>query len=225
MNPSIPSLRSIALHKCILNANNIASVGDLPYLLIKPILQACSAAQLLSLETQSPHLIEDTQDLWRRHVSERFPTYTGAAYDGDWRGLYERLKAEEVRKLESASARLREKNGVLRREKEAKRIVVIEQPKRLPLGAGVRKRFSVAQQGVGSPQKKKNSLLEKARRDTSISKLNYAGATPFGKSPTVGRLGRTVNGMVKPKREPAPPNDRNVFGRLFESPKVRPDLP
>jgi len=200
-------------------------VSDLPYHLTKPILQACSAAQLLSLETQSPHLIEDTLDLWRRHVSERFPTYTGAAYDGDWRGLYERLKAEEVRKLESASARLREKNGVLRREKEAKRIVVIEQPKRISLGvkgAGVRKRLSVGigQQGVGSPQKKKNNLLEKARRDTSMSKLNYAGATPFGKTATVGRNVSRVNGMVKPKREPAPPNDRNIFGRQFETPKV-----
>src|SRR5262245_34676780 len=106
-NPLIPTLRACALRVCIANANNFDSLGDLPSVLVKPILHACSSAQLALLEDKSPHLRDDTQDIWQRHVAERFRVAYQKRGDEDWRGLYERLKSEEDERLEQATARLR----------------------------------------------------------------------------------------------------------------------
>lgn len=138
-NPRIPTLRALALRLCVMNANNFVSLGDLPCLLVKPILQACSATNLAHLEDQSPHLREDTEDLWQRHVAERFKQVYQKHEDEDWRGLYDRLKFQQSERLREATARLRAKNGKLKEEKLAKQIIVID-PKKTPV-KGERKRL------------------------------------------------------------------------------------
>jgi hypothetical protein len=146
-NPFIPTLRTLALRLCILNANNFISLGDLPFLLVQPILQACSAAQLALLENQSPHLREDTQEFWARHVAERFKR-SDERHDGeDWRDVYERLKIDEEERLESATARLRAKNGKIKEEKLAKRIVVID-PRKTPV-SGIKRTHPFTSKTLG----------------------------------------------------------------------------
>jgi elongin-A len=135
---TLPTLRELALRICVINANNFASLGDLPYVLVKPILQACSATQLAVLEDQSHHFRDDTQDIWQRHVSERFRYQFEKGDDEEWRAVYERLKLDENQRLENASARLRAKNGKIKEEKLARQIVVID-PKVTPV-SGDRKR-------------------------------------------------------------------------------------
>jgi hypothetical protein len=225
-NPFIPTLRASALRLCIINANNFVSLGDLPFILVKPILQACSATQLVLLEDQSPHLREDTQEIWYRHTTERFRSQFDKQENEDWRDVYERLKFDESERLKNATARLRAKNGKLKEEKLAKQIVVID-PKKTPV-KGDRKRphpfrsksrMSSSLKVVhGSPPQKRNSLIEKARRDTSITKMNYASAPKFSMTrPTgltrPGGLRVTQNAQTKLRREPAPANDNNIFGR------------
>src|ERR1700726_2144946 len=90
-NPFIPTLRSLALRTCVLHANHYVSLGDLPYVLIEPILQACTPNRLALLEDQSPHLRADTQELWRHHISEKFHVTVEKRQDEDWRDVYERL--------------------------------------------------------------------------------------------------------------------------------------
>ena len=232
-NPFIPSLRDSALRICIKNANNFISLGDLPFLLVKPILEACSATQLALLEDQSPHLREDTQQFWSRHVAERFRRSVEKRDGEDWRDVYDRLKLEENERLESATARLREKNGKLKEAKLAKRIVVID-PRKTPvngvkrpnpLGSMKPKRHKLTLVHGTSPRKK-NTLMEKARRDTSIAKMNYVSVPKFSITRPTGlvrpaglRVGE-ANAIGKVRREPAPANDKTVFGRPPESPKV-----
>ena len=133
-NPFITSLRSSALRVCVLHANNYVSLGDLPYVLVQPILEACTPNRLALLEDQSPHLRADTQDLWKHHISQKFHVQVETREDEDWRDVYERLKLEESARLESATARLRAKNGKLKEEKMAKRIVVIDPKKTAVIG-------------------------------------------------------------------------------------------
>jgi RNA polymerase II transcription factor SIII (Elongin) subunit A len=229
-NPFIPSLRDLALRLCVANANNFMSLGDLPFVLVKPILQACSATQLALLEDQSPQFKQDTQEFWQRHVSERFRFQVEKADDEDWREVYERLKEDESERLRHATARLRAKNGKIQQEKLAKQIIVID-PKKAPVVRGkggshrshpfggnpTRKRKLTRSVTAGSPIKKKNSLMEKARRDTSMAKLNYTAAPKFAVSRAIGfsRPGGfdMSKGPQKIRREPAPANDNNIFGR------------
>jgi elongin-A len=140
-NPSLPSLRSCALRICVLNANNFDSLGDLPVLLVQPILSACSPVQLAHLEDQSPHLRDETHEIWKRHVWERFKVREGRQEGEDWRGMYERLRGEERSRLEDATRRLREKNGRLRDERLAKRIIVIDPNKTVVKGERKRPAF------------------------------------------------------------------------------------
>ena len=226
-NPAIPTLRALALRLCVINSNNFVSLGDLPCVLVKPILQACSATHLAQLENESPHLREDTQDLWQRHVAEKFRISYSKRDDEDWRGLYERLKFEESERLREATARLRAKNGKLKEEKMAKQIVVIDPKKTVVRGdrkrvnpfASTSVKIRTKSLGHIPPQRKKNSIIEKARRDTSLSKLNYATApklTTPPRTPALGIKRKAIlpsprNSAMK-RREPAPPNDLNVFG-------------
>jgi elongin-A len=131
-NPFIPTLRTLALRLCIINANNFISLGDLPYVIVQPILQACSATQLARLEDQSPHFRGDTQEIWKRLVTERFRQNVEKDEDEDWRAVYERLKLDESERLKSATARLRAKAGKIKEEKLARQIVVID-PKKTPI--------------------------------------------------------------------------------------------
>ena len=136
---SLPTLRTLALRLCIVNANNFESFGDLPFILVQPILEACTATRLAYLEDQSPHLRPDTQEIWRRLVSERFKTQFERRDGEDWRDVYQRLKLDESERLENAAARLRAKSGKLQEEKMAKQIVVID-PKKMHVSGDHRKR-------------------------------------------------------------------------------------
>ena len=228
------SLRELALTRCARNANSFESLGDLPFLLIEPILARASASQLAHLEDQSPHLRDDTSALWHRHVVEKFKSDTlSRVEDESWREVYFRLKREGEEKLESAGARLREKKARLDAEKYAKRIVQID-PDKTPV-VGLRKRTGAWGSSTpakkrkltavnGSPPKKRNSIMEKARRDTSMSTLNYATAPPVSARRPLSKFSGLAKAMpttTKVRREPAPPNDNNIFGRPSEGPRVR----
>jgi hypothetical protein len=237
-NPFIPTLRSLSLRLCIQHANHYVSLGDLPYVLVEPILQACTPNRLALLEDESPHLRADTQDLWQHHVSQKFHFQVEKQDNEDWRDLHERLKLDESARLEKATARLRAKNGKIKEEKMAKRIVVIE-PRKAAL-VGERRKSNPFSSTVprkvrgitavhASSPKKGNSLMEKARRSTSLTKLNYAGAPrfstprPSGAKTSGGIRPGPAGGATKIRREPAPANNNTVFGGPpAENPKVRP---
>lgn len=220
-NPFIPTLRSSALRICVLHANNYVSLGDLPYVLVQPILEACTPNRLALLEDKSPHLRADTQDLWQHHIFQKFHVQVEKREDEDWRDVYERLKLDESARLESATARLRAKNGKLKAEKMAKRIVIIDPKKTAviadrkrshPYGSMSAVRTKRLKAAHASPPKKGNSLMEKARKSTSMTKMNYASAPRFSTARP---------GQPKIRKEPAPANDNTVFGRPpTESPKV-----
>lgn len=168
-NTVVPTLRSLALHICVINANNFSSLGDLPFILVQPILQACSATQLASLEDQSPHLAQDTQDIWYRLVKERFRLQFEKSENENWRDVYERLKSEESERLESATARLRAKNGKIKEEKMAKQIVIID-PKKTRV-YGDRKRPSP----FGSTPFSSNFLADHSTNESPAEKEFFDG--------------------------------------------------
>ena len=150
----------------------------------------------------------------------------------DWRDVYERLKVDESERLKIATAKLRAKIGRIQKEKQAKQIIVID-PKKTPVTGRLKRPNpfgGIYAEGMklivanGVSPKKKNMLMEKAKRETSIAKLNYAAAPGSSMSRPTGvtRSGgfKSVPSAPKVRREPAPANDNNVFGKPIESPKV-----
>jgi hypothetical protein len=81
------------------------------------------------------------------HVAERFKLGVVKHDDEDWRDLYERGNLEEGERLKCATARLREKNGMIEEAKLKKRIVVIDPKKTVVVG--VKREFGGRARGVG----------------------------------------------------------------------------
>ncbi|KAK6348602.1 hypothetical protein TWF718_006390 [Orbilia javanica] len=62
----IPSLFDLAKRVCIRNVNHIDDIGDLPYSVVKPILErVVSPRQLKTIEKNCPQLVPETNELWQ----------------------------------------------------------------------------------------------------------------------------------------------------------------
>ncbi|KAI0391658.1 hypothetical protein F5Y17DRAFT_398081 [Xylariaceae sp. FL0594] len=69
----VKSLMDLCIATCVRNLKSIDDVGSAPYKLIRPILlKVENAYQLHQIERNSPHLIEDTPELWQRLIARDF---------------------------------------------------------------------------------------------------------------------------------------------------------
>ncbi|PWN96289.1 hypothetical protein FA09DRAFT_288012, partial [Tilletiopsis washingtonensis] len=69
-------------------------IGDMPYRIAKPVLESCRAEQLVVLEEASPHLLESTEELWRKLALADFATVRRE----EAAGVYERKPPRSWRK-------------------------------------------------------------------------------------------------------------------------------
>ncbi|KAF5373711.1 hypothetical protein D9758_000744 [Tetrapyrgos nigripes] len=105
------------VHYCQRVASNhidfISSLGDLSYPLVKPILERCSAEQLLRLEHNAPHHSLSLilfPEIWKELCFRDHPISVQRYLDEEpesWREQYTVLVEEEHQKFEAAGNRLR----------------------------------------------------------------------------------------------------------------------
>ncbi|KAJ8078988.1 hypothetical protein AAF712_013721 [Marasmius tenuissimus] len=113
LNRGVGSLVHLCQRVAVKHVDSITSLGDMNYDLVKPILEGCSAETLLRLEKASPHLQEDTQELWRTLCSKRFPVVTERYREGEssapksWRNHYYTLLKEEEQRLDAIGSKIR----------------------------------------------------------------------------------------------------------------------
>lgn len=62
-------------------------IGGVPYDLILPVLERTTPHQLYKLEHYNPYLLEDTDELWRRHCEKEFKKYPLEEMES-WRDKY-----------------------------------------------------------------------------------------------------------------------------------------
>ncbi|KAL5490153.1 hypothetical protein ACEPAI_4986 [Sanghuangporus weigelae] len=161
----IPSLVHSCQRVLAANINSISSFGaDIPYRLIRPILQGCNADTLLRLERETPHLQELTSELWKEICIRSYPLVVdqklNPAYEEPevWRDEFFRIKGEQDKRFEDAANRIRNQRieaEELKRKRQAKLTDRVLPPKR-PRSSG-----------PATPQ----TLLQKTRREaTKIQK-------------------------------------------------------
>ncbi|KAF8077730.1 RNA polymerase II transcription factor SIII subunit A-domain-containing protein [Lyophyllum atratum] len=128
------------------NIDSISSLGDdLSYDLAKPILQRCAAEQLVRLEQASPHLQASTSEIWKdlcyASYSLAIERYSMGP-EGEprsWKDHYFFLGEEEAKRLEEASAKLRNQRleaDERKKEREVKITDRLPPPKRQRTGWG-----------------------------------------------------------------------------------------
>ncbi|CAL1705280.1 unnamed protein product [Somion occarium] len=143
----------------ISNVERLTSLGvDFRFDLVRPILQHCSAETLSRLEQATPHLAQDTSDLWQALCFQVYPLLAQQQYSDEapesWRDAYFVLRDLEAERLEAAGTRLR-----IQREKEELR------KKESQIKLTDRPPPQKRSRGWGSSQPK--SLLQKTRSDAA----------------------------------------------------------
>ena len=62
-------------------------IGGIPYDIILPVLERANPQQLYKLEHYNPYLLDDTDELWRRHCEKEFKKYPLEEME-TWRDKY-----------------------------------------------------------------------------------------------------------------------------------------
>uniref|UniRef100_V5GSU7 Elongin-A n=1 Tax=Kalmanozyma brasiliensis (strain GHG001) TaxID=1365824 RepID=V5GSU7_KALBG len=144
----------MALRVILRNISSVQDLGVLPYRHAKPILEECRIDQLILLEENSPHLLEHTEEIWKRNALRDFidlrRRYTTEVKEPkSWRKLYFRTKGETEQAKVDAAKRIKDKYEQHRAEKDAKKLVLANCNLVLPEQGGQRRRTSgVSQTGT-----------------------------------------------------------------------------
>ncbi|TEB26574.1 hypothetical protein FA13DRAFT_1021380 [Coprinellus micaceus] len=221
----VPSLVYLCQRVAVANVAAISSLGsELTFAAVKPILQRCSADQLMLLEEASPHLKGDTPNIWKVLCFQKFRLIAEERYSLDdeprepdsWRNRYYVLQEAEMRRFEEVGSKIRSQRmeaDTRKREREVRITDRLPPPKRPRTG------------GWGMPTQPK-TLFQKTRTEASkIQKSIYhsrslpprqqVGKTirvhatpdhsvlpPIPNKPIPGRV--TVNTIRVPRRQPLP---------------------
>jgi transcription elongation factor B polypeptide 3 len=77
----------VVINVCCISPTGIEFTGGIPYSIMKPILDGVSAAQLYQFEHFNPYILEDTDHLWKFHVSKEFRAEKRQEME-TWREMY-----------------------------------------------------------------------------------------------------------------------------------------
>ncbi|GFR22138.1 elongin-A [Trichonephila clavata] len=101
----VPTLFECCTRVLIENIDAIEYLGEVPYYLLKPVLERCTAVQLYAIEHFNPYLLDDTNELWERHCRKDFRTQK-VQENETWRDLYLRAFEEREEKLKNITANI-----------------------------------------------------------------------------------------------------------------------
>ncbi|XP_007507229.1 elongin-A-like [Monodelphis domestica] len=80
------------------NLDLIYEVGQVPYDLLRPVLERCSPKELYRIEEYNPTFLEDSDSLWKIHCSRDFRNEQPEEFES-WREMYLRLHDAQEQRL------------------------------------------------------------------------------------------------------------------------------
>uniref|UniRef100_A0A915E0L3 TFIIS N-terminal domain-containing protein n=1 Tax=Ditylenchus dipsaci TaxID=166011 RepID=A0A915E0L3_9BILA len=118
----VPRLFDICMKVCMQNIDAIEETGDIPFDILKPVLEKCSNSQLAKIESKNPYLEEDTDYLWERHCQKTFPNFEVNSDDDEeetWRERFLRFTYERDQRLKSVAERIGKQKEALQPVRKA----------------------------------------------------------------------------------------------------------
>ncbi|KAL5635394.1 hypothetical protein ACGC1H_004249 [Rhizoctonia solani] len=159
---AVPRLQEYCCKVILSYIDSVRSTGDIPFRVIRPVLERCKAEKLEQLEQASPHLENETQVIWKKRCLDEFHEIRQASESRtllepeSWREQYFESLADRERKITDSASRLR---GMYQKEEAGKRGRQTMYTSKAPPPA---KRGRWGQIGISKPR----SLIDKARQDT-----------------------------------------------------------
>ncbi|WFD49726.1 hypothetical protein GLX27_004411 [Malassezia furfur] len=130
MTDGLPQLSALCRRVILRNLAAVHDLGDMPYRLARPILQQCRPEQLRELEAASPHLADDTEELWQHACLRDFSDIRKLHEDGtlppptSWRTLYNDKQQQIEAAKAAATAKIKGRYAEHSAQKDAKKMVV-----------------------------------------------------------------------------------------------------
>lgn len=223
-----PSLYELALSQCQRYATCISDIGDLPYGVVKPWLSKIGREQLVSIEAKSPHIKEQSDELWREFIVRDFKDRKVPS--ANFRDTYYTYHRDKEAQLGQARERLKLKQQQYHESKLATSVVALSE-KELPIKShgGAAPTFRSPMMRTVAKRTQATSGLFSRRPQYAPQNLVSPSALTkpqIGAQPTSMRLGpvasqadRKVPTPVKaatPERSPSPLN------RTLEAPRMLP---
>ncbi|NP_001275587.1 elongin A, like [Danio rerio] len=97
--PSMMTLYQQCIRALQNNIDSLYEIGGVPFEILEPVLERCTAEQLLRIEECNPVYIGVTDHLWEKHCQKEFRNACLEEYES-WREMYLRLFEERERKLQ-----------------------------------------------------------------------------------------------------------------------------
>lgn len=101
----VPSLYEFCCRVLQQHLDAMEYTGGIPFSLLEPVLVTASPSQLYQFEHYNPYIIEDTDELWKRHVNKEFRTEKRQEFES-WRDMYLRCVDEREEKFKAVSANI-----------------------------------------------------------------------------------------------------------------------
>ncbi|KIK59590.1 hypothetical protein GYMLUDRAFT_60129 [Collybiopsis luxurians FD-317 M1] len=197
---------------------SISSLGELPFNLVRPILERCSAEQLLRVEDSSPHLKRDSEgmspgrfipaaaQLWKTLCLRTFPALLERHNDDTdavpnfWRDHFFVLREAEAKRFEEIGLRIRSQRREAderKKEREVKLTDRLPPPKRQRTGC--RLAIYSCCHSVGNMPAQPKTLFQKTRSEASKLQKNMYNARmipPMPKGKDYVPSGRISGGTI-----------------------------
>ncbi|CAD5230237.1 unnamed protein product [Bursaphelenchus okinawaensis] len=110
-NTTVPTLVAACQSYLVDNLDVIEELGDVPYRLLKPVLEKCSTDQLDRISARNPQLWDDLDELWEGIVQKVFRNDAKRGKKESWYECYKRLNREREDRLHRISAGIRQKHN------------------------------------------------------------------------------------------------------------------
>lgn len=166
MKSEPPSLYALALQQCIKYSNFIDDIGDTPYILIKPILAKLSHEQLAEIEQKAPHIVDQSDELWRDVIAREFRDRKIPSHN--FRQTFYKYCNEKEEQLVAARERLKAKQEQFSQHKRATSVIELSETD-LPMN----------QRGMPQPSFKSRPMQSVARRTQASAQMRRPGIPQF----------------------------------------------
>ena len=144
----------------------------MPFRLARPFLEQCRIDQLLEIEEASPHLLADTQPIWRRNCLRDFPDLRKLDKNeplgtDDYRALYLEKQRQANEARNQAMERIRGRYAEHRAQKDAKKTIVSDAIL-YPSRSAAQRAHAAAQAPLTPLQSRGQAMLNRARTGTAV---------------------------------------------------------
>ena len=130
----IPSLIQLCVHVLQDNVSMINECGNLPYEVLKPILERGKPEDIVRIEDYNPRLMVDTGELWEQIVKRCFPRADRQEFES-YREMYERQVQEREEKYEKLTGKFATSYASLKTNNRQTKLTYIDSAPKVPRGA------------------------------------------------------------------------------------------